>query len=255
MAQKNRTVVDPRNAERRNALLFKIGTGVVLIILIAAITVWLVVKNNNKPGDPNAVSGDAVPTVVQPDGSIRLTGAPKGAEPKAVITIVEDFQCPACNSYEQTMGQTITKLAERPDVAVDYRTVAFLDRNFKNYYSANTMNASLCVAEKTGRDGDMSTWKKFHDSLFANQVEEGSDGLSNETLIELAEDAGAGDISSCVTDRSYGDWIAQQSDKIMGDSEFQGTPWVKLNGKTIDGDERNTPQGLESAVNAAVAGQ
>lgn len=253
MAQNRRTVVDPRAAERRNSLYFKIGTGVVVVLLIAVIAGVLIYKNANKP---NEWGGDATPTVVTEDGSIRMSGAAPGTQPKAVVTITEDFQCPACGQFEKTMGETVVGLAARPDVAVDYRTISFLDLNFKNKYSTSTMNASLCVAEATGKKGDFTIWKKYHDLLFANQVEEGTEGIPDDKLVALAKEAGAPDaVESCITDRSYGQWIRSHSDDVMANKfnpgqQFQGTPWVLVNGKTVN---VKSPEELTNAVNAAVA--
>ncbi|WOC13025.1 DsbA family protein [Gordonia sp. MP11Mi] len=246
MTQNRRTVVDPRQAERRRSLMFKIGAAVVLIAVAAGIAIWAVASNN----EDSSTGGSATPTVVTEDGFIRVSAAPKGTEPKAVVSLVEDFQCPACQAFETKHGETLQELAKNPNVAIDYKPIVFLDRGGQTQFSANTSNASMCVAEATGKSGDMSVWLKFHNLLFANQQQEGSPGPSDDQLRKFAEEAGATGVSQCIKDDQFGKWLSEQSSSVLKDSGFQGTPWVRLNGKTIDAMNLSTQQ-LTDAVNGA----
>ena len=245
MTQNRRTVVDPRQAERRRSLMFKIGAAVVLVAIAAGVAIWAVMSNK----EDSSTGGSDVPTVAQPDGSIRVTGAAAGTEPKVVVSVVEDFQCPACGMFESTKGQTLAELAKRPDVAVDYKPIIFLDR-FGHDYSANTANASMCVAEASGKDGDMSKWLKFHNLLFANQMSEGTAGPSTDDMRKWAEEAGVTGVADCMANNQFGQWITEQTKTILDDPAFQGTPWVRINGETVDG-MGMTPEQLTAAVDAA----
>ncbi|MGB6243742.1 DsbA family protein [Gordonia sp. (in: high G+C Gram-positive bacteria)] len=243
MAQKNRTVIDPRQAERRRSLIYKILAAVVLVIIAVGVTFWAI--NSNK--EDSATGGSATPTGVTENGAIRLTGAPAGTAPKAVLTVVEDFQCPACGAFEQQFGQTLVELGKRPDVAVDYRPIAFLDRG-QTEYSANAMNASLCVAEALDKTGDKADWLKFHNLLFAEQRAEGGPGFTDSELNSMAGKAGVQGVKQCITDKQFGKWVADQTSEVMKDPGFKGTPWVQLNGKTIN---PQSPTELTDLVNAA----
>lgn len=250
MAQNKRTVVDPRQADRRRSLIFKIAAVVVLIVLAGGITFWAINSNS----EDSATGGSATPTVLTENGSIRITGAPAGAQPKAVLTVVEDFQCPACGAFEQTSGSTLVDLGKRADVAVDYRPIAFLDRG-QTSYSANAMNASLCVAEAIGKDGDKTKWLTFHNTLFANQRAEGSSGFTDDELNKMANDAGVQGVKTCISDKQFGQWVAKQTKTVTNEKDaagqpFPGTPHVSLNGTTLEGKD---PASLTSAVDAAVA--
>ena len=244
MTQNRRTVVDPREAERRRSLIFKIVAAVALVAIAAGVAVWAVMKNQEESN----TGGSAVPTVAQPDGSIRITAAPKGTEPKAVLSIVEDFQCPACGSFETAFGSTIESLHANPAVAVDYKPIVFLDRNFGNDYSARTANAAMCVAESTAKGGDFGPWLNFHKALFANQSSEGGSGPSDDQLREMAREAGAGGAGQCITDQQFGEWIADRSNEVLADKDFSGTPWVRINGTRH---QPSTPDALVAAVEAA----
>nr|WP_221247179.1 thioredoxin domain-containing protein [Gordonia humi] len=227
--------------------MFKIGAAVVLIAIAAGVGIWAVVSNKDSNSD--SVIGKAVPTTVT-DGAIRITNAPAGTDPKAVVTIAEDFQCPACGSFEKMYGETVQKLTDNPNVAVDYIPMNFLDRNFGNKYSLTTANASQCVAESTAKNGDFGVWIKFHNLLFANQMAEGTEGFTNDQLVDFAKQAGATDVSKCITGLDYGQYIIDQTDKILNDKAFTGTPWVRLNGETMNLSGMS-PADLTAAVNAA----
>lgn len=247
MAQKSRTVVNPREAERRRSLMYKIGALIVLIIIAGGVTYWAV--NNNKDSE-STTGGSATPTVMTND-AVRITKAPKGTEPKAVVNIVEDFQCPACQSFEQSFGGALNELAQNSQVAIDYHPIAFLDRMSSTNYSSRAMNASVCVAESTAKEGDWTKWLTFHNALFAQQPSEGGSGLPDSDLIRIARDAGAEGITDCINNNQFGQWVAKVTGDVTKNPDFQGTPWVRINGETFNA--QGGPEGLIQAVNAAVA--
>jgi protein-disulfide isomerase len=243
VTQNRPKIVDPREAERRRSLMFKIGAAVVLVAIAAGIAIWAVVSNQE---DDN-VTASGTPTVVTKDGALRITGAPAGTAPKAVLTVVEDFQCPACGSFESSFGPTLKELAKNPNVAIDYKPIIFLDQG-RTSYSANTSNASMCVAQSSATNGDMTVWKKFHDLLFENQMAEGGAGPSNDQLKGWAKDAGAAGAGQCIDDDRFGAWLKARSSEVLNDPGFKGTPWLRLNGTTV---ELSTPDALSAAVLAA----
>ena len=52
-------------------------------------------------------------------------------EPKAVLAIYEDFQCPHCRDFAKNFGPTLNKIAESGAAAVDYYMVGILDKTNK----------------------------------------------------------------------------------------------------------------------------
>ncbi len=238
MAQQRRTpVVDPRVAERRRSLYIKIAAAVVLIAVAVGIGTWAVLSNKSSTGGSAAVS-------VATDNAYRITTAPAGSDP-VKLTIIEDFQCPACRQFEQQFGPVIAELRQNPKVAVDYMPIAFLDRMSTTDYSSRSANASACVAESTAKNGDWTTWLKFHDSLYANQPEEGGAGLSDDELNNLAKQAGAQNIKQCITDRQFGGFVEETTKK----ANATGTPTVRINGQDV---QLSTPEALRDAVLNAV---
>ena len=250
------TVTDPRAAERRRGLMIKLGATAVVVVIAVAIGVWLIVTKKDDSSPDASSSGPVAsgtagtsssPSVVSGTGAYRVN---KVAQPKATLTILEDFQCPACKQFESIFGDAIKQIRANPAVAVDYKPIAILDRMSSTKYSTRAANASACVAEATAGGGNWSTWLGYHDELYAQQPEEQSSGLTDEQLTSIATDAGApASVSKCVDDGQYSAWVTVQTQQAVKNG-LQGTPQIELNGKVV---ELSTPQALIAAVNAAVA--
>lgn len=259
MSQKRRTtVVDPRQSERRRSLMIKIGTALVLIVVAVAVGVWAVNSGDGSSSSDEAVPdptpiaelGDKVPTVATESGALRVTSAPADSQPPATLSIYEDFQCPACQQFEATHGEAISSLYENPNVVVEYTQVTMLDRGGQSDFSARTTNASMCVAENTATDGDWMPWITFHNSLYEylNTNNVSRSGPSNSRLIELANEAGATDVTECIENQDFGQWIDRKSNETQQNPAFQGTPTVMLNGAPINW-QATSPEDLVNQVN------
>lgn len=245
MSQSSRKpIVDPRQAERRRSILIRVGAVVVLIAVAVAVGLWAVMSNESDTGSGSQVS------VATDTGAFRVTKAPAGTQPKAVLTVIEDFQCPACRQFEESFGATVAELRENPQVAVDYHPIAILDRSSSTQYSTRSANASACVAESTAGGGDFGVWQKFHDLLYQRQPEEGGAGLPDSELNSIAKEAGASNVNSCITDGQFKDWVTQQTQDVT-QTGVNSTPTVRLNGQDL---QLTTPEDLKARVEQALAG-
>ncbi|MFT4041655.1 MAG: thioredoxin domain-containing protein [Gordonia sp. (in: high G+C Gram-positive bacteria)] len=245
MADKRRKpIVDPRAAEKRRSLLIKIGAAVVLVALAVGIGVWIAVSHESSTGSGSEVS-------VATNGAFRVTTAPKGTTPPVVVTLVEDFQCPVCRQFEAQYGDAIAQIRANPKVAVDYTPIAFLDKMSTTNYSSRAANASACVAESTAAGGDFTTWLKLHDALYAQQPAEGSAGLTDEVLNNIANKSGASNVKQCIADKQFGGWVKKRTETVL-QSGVEGTPTVKINGQVYQLPQQADPAALIAAVNAAV---
>lgn len=239
MADKRRKIVDPKSAERRRAWALRIGALVVLVVIVAGIATWLTLSHESSTG-----SGDS-PSVAT-DGGYRISKA-AGAQTPVTVTVIEDFQCPACKAFETQFADAIKQVRANPKVAIDYKPIAFLDQMSTNQYSTRSANASACVAQSTAGGGNWDTWLKFHDLLYSNQPEENSAGLSDDELASLAQQAGAKNVKQCVTGHQFGDWVTSNTKKVMS-SGVQATPTIRINGKDY---KPTTPDDFLNAVNQA----
>uniref|UniRef100_UPI002B267555 DsbA family protein n=1 Tax=Nocardioides sp. TaxID=35761 RepID=UPI002B267555 len=123
--------------------------------------------------------------------------------------------------------------------------IAFLDRASTTEYSSRALNASACVMEAA----DTDVWKDFHRQMFLQQPPEGGAGLPDSELIRIADDAGAGNIETCVDDRTYDDWV-EATTAASGDDGINSTPTVLVDGVIL---EDPSPATIQAAIDEALA--
>jgi protein-disulfide isomerase len=144
-----------------------------------------------------------------------------------VIDAYEDFQCPFCRMFEEQSGAVLRQLAADHVASVVYHPLAFLDAASTTQYSSRASSASGCAAD-AGRFAD------FHDVLYLNQPPEGSEGLSDDLLVELGVSLGIDDpdFPRCVSAHAYFPWTAYVTARAIARG-VQGTPTVLVNGRSV----------------------
>ncbi len=225
---------DLKAQDRRRNLFVQLGLTAIVVLFAVGLVLYIVMGHSNKAASdaPQAVritSG----ALIKKDGS---------DEPKAVLSLYEDFQCPHCREFEKTFGPTIAKLVETGAVATDYYMVAILNSASTNNYSTRASNAAYCVGDES-----KDAFVRFHSALFAQQPEEGS-GLApdNNSLIETARQAGAvGGVPGCINSGKNNKMI----DGLAAASKITATPTIRLNGQDIS---PATPDELLAKVKAIV---
>lgn len=222
-------------ARRRNGII----AGAVVAVLVVVVGVGALVQagRNSTSGTsatPSNFSGPGNTSVVLGQSSAPVT-----------VTVFEDFQCPICQSFEQNVGPTVTSLRDEGKIKVEYRSIAFLDRMSSTNYSTRALNAAACV-----RDSSPDSYEKFHDLLFTNQPPENTPGLPDSKLIDLAKEAGATDVASCIKDQQFKDWTVKVTDAASKDG-VNGTPTVRVNGQDL---VNPSAEQLKAAVEKAAQG-
>lgn len=213
-------------AEKRRRSAITIGIVVVVLILIGAAgyAIKSQVDQNNAPSAAPSHLTDGVGVVYDREAA---TGKPAPDDPVEVV-LYEDFQCPACRAFEAASGQYLQKAVEKGDITIEYRPIAFLDRMSSTNYSTRSLNAAACVLDEKG----VKAFHQLHDLLYANQPEEGSAGLPDSQLAQLAGQVGASDADSCIKNGTYKDWTADVTQKAS-DAGISSTPTVKVDGKSV----------------------
>ena len=225
-----------READLARARRRRTGLVTAAVVAVLALVVGVGVAVQSRRGS-TAASGSSVPANLT-DG-----GVPTGdADAPVTVTLYEDFQCPACKQFEQTTGPTLQRLQETGTVRVVSKPVAILDRFSSTDYSTRALNAAGCVI-----DTAPAAYPAFARSLFDQQPEENSAGLTDDRLAELAEQSGAEDVTSCVRDQHFEDWTRRATDQASKDG-LTGTPYVLVNGKPLT---EPTAAALQTAVTAA----
>ena len=121
--------------------------------------------------------------------------------------------------------------------------MAYLDRfSSGTKYSSRSSAASGCAS-------DAGKFPEFLTALYANQPAENGTGLTDETMVSLAQKAGiTGDtFTKCVDDQKYADWTKSVTDEASK-AGVNGTPTVKVNGTAL---ENPTTAALTAAIDAA----
>ena len=239
-AEQMRKEREKADRKQRNLISVAIVTVVIALIAVGGYAV----KSANDKNKTNTEL--VVPKNVNSDyGFIydaEAAGGTAGKNPVKVI-LTEDFQCPACLSFEQQSAAFLKDLVKKGEITIEYRPISFLDRASQNKYSSRALNAALCVLD----EGGIQKYKVMHELLYANQPAEGTAGPDDKALIQTAKTAGVTGIDSCVLSKRFGPWIEDAYEKLADDG-FKGTPWVRIGGKDV---ESPTPAGLQQAIDAA----
>lgn len=225
---------DLKAADRRRNVMIQVGLTAVVIIF-AVVMVMVIVKNGaDKPS-----SGELKAIRVASSDVITKEGT---TEPKVVVSVYEDFLCPACGQFEQQSGPTLNKLIDSGAIAVDYHMVAILDRPQNQNYSSRAGAAAYCVADESNE-----AFRRFHAAMYAQQPSEvGTVFPTNAQLIETARQAGAaGSVPGCINGNRYVGMV----EGLAAAANVTGTPTIRINGEDW---KKTTPDDLVAKVKEIV---
>lgn len=213
--------------KKRNSLLLKLG---IIVGIIAAFAVAvLVVMNMNNKNDYSAINQPKnmmEQSLVVGEGQKLVEEIPEGA---ARVTIFQDYLCPACKQFEESLGTEIDRMIDEGVAVVDYRVVTFLDaQSMGTNYSSRSANAAYCVANEYPEH-----FYNFNKLLYANQPKEGTDGLKNAELTALAASTGAENLDDCIKDGTFRGFAKQANGDSL-DLGIEGTPTIHINGEVWD---------------------
>ena len=201
---------------------------VVVLVALGAVVVWM----NNQANDPGAApTGDIINVE---------TGAISFGEGERSIDTYVDFMCPACNAFEQTFAADLQQAAADDKITLNVHPIAILDHLSQGTnYSSRSAGAMYCVAE-SAPDKALD----YMNALFANQPEEGSTGLTDEQLSQIAEQVGATDAATCIADGTYEKFGAAQAKA----HEISGTPTVDIDGERQTGSMQETYAAVQQFI-------
>ena len=224
-----------------------VATVVVIVAIIAVVGGVIWADQSSK--EEVTGGGNALPTGVSALGE----GYPafQDVTPAAnapVVDLYEDFQCPACASFEAVVGSTFTSLAEAGKIELVYHVKNFLDDNLGNDSSTKAGNAAFCAS-------DAGKFQEFHDQVFPNQPAQEGDGFTDAQLKGFAEAAGiTGDAlttwQACYDAGKYVDYVNSVEEQSFEDG-VRGTPTVKIDGEEVELGSIRTPELLTQAIENA----
>ncbi len=232
--------------DKRGRLLTQIGLGVAAITVIGILAA--VILEGTKPAGPGplnmasdgikigaeykAVKTEALPADAQP------VPTPENPSDIVDITIFVDYLCPICGEFEAVNGASINDLVSRGSATIEIHPLSFLDnRSQGSQYSTRAANAVACLSNYVP-----DSVLEFSNLLFANQPAENTSGLSDEQLIQLAQQTGANEqATACIEDQDFKSWVGASTARAMGGTlainnldpsftKISGTPTVLING-------------------------
>lgn len=224
-----------RKQQQRRRLVTIVAVAVVALAVIGG--GWWYVQS----GRSETLGAQLAPISKQPDGSWAM--AKTGVE-KPVLDIYEDFQCPACQAFEQTSSATVKNMAADGQVKVIYHPVNIFEAEPTRGNTVRASAAARCVP-------DGKQWMAFHDKLFKEQPPETQPGFSINELVTWGKEAGVTDpgFESCVRSQKHVQEQAAYSKKLSDAKAFpKGTPTLRLNGKEVDNNISFNPSALRQAI-------
>jgi protein-disulfide isomerase len=228
-----------RRKKRQRVL--TILAGVVIVGLLAAIA-FVIARAAGGDDSPGADGEVVAPQGATADGGVVVGAASAPVE----VAIYYDYMCPACGAFEQANGEELNRLLEDEVARIELRPISFLDETSQGTrYSTRAANAFATVADQAPDQA----WA-FHEALYAEQPQEGTEGLSDDAIATIAEDAGVpAEVIEEFTDLRHEGWVAEVTEKAF-DSGVEGTPTVLIDGEPFDGDLYQ-PGPLTAAIEAA----
>jgi protein-disulfide isomerase/uncharacterized membrane protein YphA (DoxX/SURF4 family) len=246
-ARKYNALLEARKKAARERTTYLTAALGVLVVLVAF--VGIAVQSNRAK-----IQGD----VVLDHGSVQ-NGIAVGNPAKVTVDLFEDFQCPACLAFEQSVGPTVAADIAAGKIQARYHMLAFLDASSNgNNYSTRAANAAACAS-----DVSVATFQKYHAILYGkdsngqnNQPAEGSNGRTDIQLEDWGKQAGiTGDdfttFQQCVSTQNHTAFVQAVTDNASKRNVVQ-TPTVQINGKEL---QDTSLDGFNAAVKAAGGGE
>lgn len=230
-----------------------VGGGLVVVLVIVAAVV-LAVQSGDDGGDDGTggggelrvgkIAGGAEATP-RPDGSLEMA-RPGVTSP--VVDIYEDFACPPCGDFDRRHDPMLKQVAVEGRAKVVFHPMVIFGESTQPAHD-NSMRAAAalrCVS-------DGAHWLSYQDALYAHQpASESTTGYTTRELLSWAEPLGltGGDFTSCVEDQRHAASVKTVSQGYVS-SGVRGTPSVRINGRTLDSSDTQTPDALRRAIEAA----
>jgi protein-disulfide isomerase len=229
-----------KRQQRINTLLWVGGFFVVLLLILISPTIY----NSLKPaGDFIRITPEA-----RPLENGKSIGNP---DAKVTVTVYEDFQCPSCKEFTNSVEKQLLQSTYISDGQVRYLFMQypFIDSNSITKESHQAANASMCALEQ-------DRFWDYHDILFTNQgaVENGG-SFNDKRLQAFAESLGLDmtAFNKCFSENTYSTDIETdfQDGQAAG---VTGTPTIFVNGTLVTPGLVPSYEELTAAIDAALAG-
>ena len=246
-----------QTAEARRAKTVRIASFVGVGVVVAAIVGagFFVAQSERTSKSTVDVNAKLPPGVSGPYFGVPI-GEPVADAP--TFELYEDFQCPACRTFEQQSAPSVFKAVEDGRINLTLHPMIFMDSNLPL-----SEDSSLRATAAWGCAIEQGKAKEFHSALFALQQAGDNAGYPDEILKVAAAGSGLNEtqlaeFEKCYKEKRYEQW-ARNSQLAAEDRGIVGTPSAILNGKqlldsTILFDPALIEQAIASAADTASKG-
>ena len=230
--------VESRRQTARSRTLYLDGSVVLVVALVTVIGIG-VQAGRAKIG--NVVAGTH---------ASAANGVVFGKAAAATVDVYEDFGCPICKAFENSVATKLDKQVRGNLAQVRFHPISILDGGSPNRYSTRSANAALCVS-----DVSVDDFVAYHNLLYGSfQPKEGTAGPGAAELTALAKRAGvpkakSTTLSDCILNEKYTPLVKQLTEKAS-ERGINSTPTVFVNGKQVSA----TSAALFGAIAAANVG-
>lgn len=203
-----------------------------LVLIVAAVFTIVAISFNTSKENPSALlPGDSASTEAKIPTSIdSTTGAIVVGSSSNVLEEYFDFGCPHCGAYNAVYGADVQKFVEDGKLTLKMYPLGMLDASFMGTrFSTRSAAALYCVAEN-----DPNSVFSFVEKMFASQPDEGTRGLRDDQIIDIAKSANATNSANCITSGTYKDFVSAKTKSVIYSDWFKGTPSLILNGTLIN---------------------
>ncbi|MDN5853577.1 MAG: DsbA family protein, partial [Actinomycetia bacterium] len=204
-AEQERREKDHAAKRARTIRALVIGAVAVVVIAVAVIAVrWL---SEDKPV--------VTPKHATEQGGVVYPAQNKTAADAVEVVVYEDPLCPHCRDFEAEHGDFLTDAADRGDITLEYRPIAFISDD-----SVPPVNAMVCVLDAAGK----RAFVEMHDRVFAGEY-------ADADLADLAAESGAdgAEVADCIDEGTHDGWIEEVT-SLASDAGVEMTPTVLIDG-------------------------
>ncbi|MDO8143900.1 MULTISPECIES: thioredoxin domain-containing protein [unclassified Isoptericola] len=243
--------------DRRNRMIVFAALGVAIAALVAVAVFILMGEADKKSVEdiPLAEVADVPSTALEgggiPVGSDLVAGGENEGAP--VVDEYLDYMCPVCGQFEEINAADVETMLTEGDATVVFHPVSILDRMSQGTdFSTRSASAAYWVADRAPE-----SFFAFNEALFVNQPAENTEGLSDEEMASIAEEAGVpADVAAGIADGTargtFGQYVYSLTSEASANPDLAnanggfGTPTILVDGERFE--TWNQPGALLSAV-------
>ena len=211
-----------RKQDRRRRILLQGGIASSILVVLAVIAVVIFLFPPTATSGPQNMLSDGIKLgeglkAVHTEGQ-RPEQEPVPSEanaPEVVdIQLYVDYLCADCGMFQQRNDEQLRSWVETGAATLEIHPLALLTtKSAGTQYSLRAAGVAACVA-----DLSPDHFYDFHVAMLTNQPEEDTEALSDEEILERAEDAGVtamGQIRRCVTESRYRSWVKEATVRAL----------------------------------------